>query len=61
MQLKLAVTKFYIYKEKLLNNLSEILKNILQLLKGRQFGICFIIRTRVGFKIIEISSYSFAI
>ena len=61
MQLKLAVTKFYIYKEKLLNNLSKILKNILQLLKGRQFGICFIIRTRVGFKIIEISSYSFAI
>ena len=61
MQLKLAVTKFYIYKEKLLNNLSKILKNILQLLKGRQFGICFIIRTRVGFKIIEISSYPFAI
>ena len=48
--------------------LAKFLKNILQLLTGLQFGICYVIKTRVGFKIAEItrflnyfSTYSFAL
>ena len=43
-------------------------ENILQLLTGLQFDICYIIKTRVGFKIAEMTrflnyngSYSFAL
>ena len=52
----------------MLNNFSKILKNILQLLTGLQFDICYVIKTRVGFENAEItrllnyfSSYSFAL
>ena len=48
--------------------LAKFLKNILQLLTGLQFDICYVIKTRVGFKIAEVtrfsdyfSSYSFAL
>ena len=48
--------------------LAKFLKNILQLLTGVQFDICYVIETRVGFEIAEItrflnyfSSYSFAL
>ena len=39
----------------MLNNFSKILKNILQLLTGLQFDICYVIKTRVGFEIAEIT------
>ena len=65
MYLKLAVTTFYIYKEKLLNNFSKILKNILQLLTGLQFDTT---ETGIEFELAEItrflnyfSGFSFAI
>ena len=68
MYLKLAVTTFYICKEKLLNNFSKILKNILQLLTGLQFDIFCVIETRIEFELAEItrflnyfSGFSFAI
>ena len=67
-ELKLAVSTFYIYKEKLLNNFSKILEKYFELVTGRQFDICYVIKTGVGFKIAEItrflnyfSSYSFAL
>ena len=48
--------------------LAKFLKNILQLLTGLQFDICYVIKTIVGFKIAEITrflsyfnSYSFAL
>ena len=34
--------------------LAKFLKNILQLLAGVQFDICYVIETRVGFEIAEI-------
>ena len=44
------------------------MENILQLLTGLQFDICYVIKTRVGFKIVEmarflnyIGSYSFVL
>ena len=68
MYLKLAVTTFYIYKEKLLNNFSKILKNILQLLTGLQFDTFCVIETRIELELVEItrflnyfSGFSFAI
>ena len=48
--------------------LAKLLKNILHLLTVLQFGIYYVIRTRVGFEIAEITrfqnyfrSYSFAL
>ena len=47
--------------------LAKFLKNILQLLTGLQFDICYVIKTRVGFEIAEMTrflnynSYSFAL
>ena len=68
MYLKLAVTAIYIYKKNCLIILEKSLTNILKLLKGLQFDICYVIETRVGFKVAEIarfinyfSSYSFAL
>ena len=59
MQLKLAVTTFYIYKKKIAKkNQQNSSKIILQLLAGLQFDICFVIyvlKTRVGFEIVEIT------
>ena len=55
MYLKLAVTTFYIYKEKLLNNFSKILKNILQLLTGLQFDTFCVIETRIELELAEIT------
>ena len=64
------VSGYYIsnYKVKLLNILAKFLKNILQLLTELQFDICFVIKTRAGLEIAEITrflnyfrSYSFAL
>ena len=48
--------------------LAKFLKNILQLLTGLQFDICYVIKTRVGLEIVEITrflnyfcSYSFTL
>ena len=48
--------------------LAKFLKNILQLSTRLQFDICYVIKTRVGFEIAEMtrflnyfSSYSFAL
>ena len=56
MYLNLAVNTFYLYKEKLLNSFSKILKKYLQLLTGLQC-ICYVIKTRVGSKIAEITRF----
>ena len=48
---KLSDATFYICKEILLNDFSKIRENILQLLTGIQFDICYVAKTRVGFKI----------
>ena len=37
--------------------LAKFLKNILQLLTGLQFDICYVIKTRVGFEIKEIARF----
>ena len=37
--------------------LATFLKNILQLLTGLQFGICYVIKTRLGFEIPEITIF----
>ena len=52
---KLSDAPFYICKEILLNDFSKIRKNILQLLTGIQFDICYVAKTRVGFKIAKIT------
>ena len=41
--------------------LAIFLKNILQLLTGVQFDICYVIKTRVGFEIVEITRFLTAI
>ena len=68
MWLKLAVITFYIKKKNYLRILAKFFKNILQLLTGLQFDVCYVIKTRVDFEMVEItgflnyfSSYSFAI
>ena len=38
--------------------LAKFLKNILHLLTGLQFDICYVIKTRVGLKIAEITRFS---
>ena len=57
MQLKLVVTTFSIYEQKLLSNLAKLLKNILQLLTGLQFNVFYVIKTRVRFEIAEITRF----
>ena len=37
--------------------LAKFFKNILQLLTGLQFDICYVIKTRVAFKITEITKF----
>ena len=37
--------------------LAKFLKNILQLFTGLQFAICYIVKTRVGFEIAEITRF----
>ena len=37
--------------------LAKFLTNILELLTGLQFDICYAIKTRVGFKIAEITRF----
>ena len=66
---RLLVAKSYLRPESApFINLAIFFKHILQLLAGLQFDICYVIKTRVGFEIAEItrflnyfSSYSFAL
>ena len=44
-------------KEIYLIVLVKFLKNILQLLTGLQFDICYVINTRVGFEIAEVTRF----
>ena len=37
--------------------LAKFLRNILQLLTGLQFDICYVIKTRVGFEIAETTRF----
>ena len=73
MQPLINVTKiscYYIlnYKEKLLNNFRKILKKYFVAIGRTRFDTCYVIKTRVGFVIAELtrflnsfSSYSFAL
>ena len=58
MWLKLAVTTFYIYKEKLLNNFSKFPKKYFSAIDRATYDICYFIKTRVELQIAEITRYS---
>ena len=53
------VSGYYIsnYKVKVLNISAKFLKSIFQLLTVLQFDICFVIKTRVGLEIAEITRF----
>ena len=54
----LSVAKNYIRPENApLIILAKLLKNILQLLTGLQFDICYVIKTRLRFEIAEITRF----
>ena len=57
MKLKVAVTTFYIYKEKLLNNFSKILKKYFAAIDRTAIYICYIVKTGVRFEIAEIKRF----
>ena len=53
----MSPTLFYIYKGKLLNNFSKILKKNLQLFTGQQLDICYVNKTSVGCEIAEFTRF----
>ena len=55
---KLAITTFYVYQKKdCLIILAKFLTNVLQILTVLQFDIYYVIKTRVGFEIAEITRF----
>ena len=48
---------FTFMKKNCLIILVKFLKNILLLLTGRQFDVCYVIKTREGFEIAEITRF----
>ena len=57
MYLKLGVTTLWIIKRNCLIILKKFLKDILKLLAGLQFDICYVIKTRLEFEIAEMTRF----